>query len=55
MNKFTKLPASPMFLTLQTCQRPPALTGTGISPMRWDEALKMKALRDFNADEIIDL
>ena len=34
-----------------TVKRP----GTGISPMRWDEVLKMKATRDFNADEIIDL
>jgi len=34
-----------------TVKRP----GTGISPMRWDEALKMKAARNFNADEIIFL
>ena len=34
-----------------TVKRP----GTGISPMRWDEMLKMKALRNFNEDEIIDL
>lgn len=34
-----------------TIKRP----GTGITAMRWDEVLKMKATRDFNADEIIDL
>jgi N,N'-diacetyllegionaminate synthase len=34
-----------------TTKRP----GTGISPMRWDEVLKMKATRDFIADEIIYL
>jgi len=34
-----------------TAKRP----GTGISPMRWDEMLKMKATRDFNEDEIICL
>jgi N,N'-diacetyllegionaminate synthase len=34
-----------------TVKRP----GTGISPMRWDEVLKMKASGDFNADEIINL
>lgn len=34
-----------------TVKRP----GTGISPMRWDEIVKMKAVRNFNADEIISL
>ena len=34
-----------------TIKRP----GTGISPMRWDDILKMKASRDFNKDEIICL
>ena len=34
-----------------TVKRP----GTGISPMRWDEVLKMKASRNLNADEIIFL
>ena len=34
-----------------TIKRP----GTGISPMRWDEILKMKASRDFYKDEIICL
>ena len=29
--------------------------GNGISPMRWDEMIKMKASRDFNADEIVCL
>ncbi len=29
--------------------------GTGISPMRWDEFLGKKALRDFTADELIEL
>ena len=29
--------------------------GNGISPMRWDEVLGKKALRDFTADELIDL
>jgi N,N'-diacetyllegionaminate synthase len=33
-----------------TTKRP----GTGISPMRWDEFLGNKALRDFAADELID-
>jgi N,N'-diacetyllegionaminate synthase len=28
--------------------------GTGISPMRWDEFMGKKALRDFAADELID-
>jgi N,N'-diacetyllegionaminate synthase len=32
-----------------TVKRP----GTGISPVRWDELLKMKASRDFAADELI--
>ena len=34
-----------------TIKRP----GTGISPMRWDEILKMKASKDFYRDEIICL
>ena len=34
-----------------TIKRP----GTGISPMRWDDILKMKASRDFYKDEIICL
>jgi N,N'-diacetyllegionaminate synthase len=34
-----------------TAKRP----GTGISPMRWDEVLGQKALRDFSADELIEL
>ena len=34
-----------------TTKRP----GTGISPMRWDEVIGRKALRNFNADEIINL
>jgi len=34
-----------------TIKRP----GTGISPMRWDDILKMKASRDFYEDEIICL
>ncbi len=29
--------------------------GNGISPMRWDEVLGKKALRDFTEDELIDL
>ena len=33
-----------------TVKRP----GTGISPMRWDEIIGKKALRDFMADELID-
>jgi N,N'-diacetyllegionaminate synthase len=33
-----------------TAKRP----GTGISPMRWDEFMGKKALRDFAADELID-
>jgi N,N'-diacetyllegionaminate synthase len=34
-----------------TAKRP----GTGISPMRWDEALGKKALRDFGVDELVEL
>lgn len=34
-----------------TVKRP----GTGISPMRWDELLRMRAARNFNTDEIIFL
>ena len=34
-----------------TAKRP----GTGISPMRWDEIMGGEALRDFLADELIDL
>jgi len=34
-----------------TTKRP----GAGISPMRWDDILKMKASRDFYEDEIICL
>ncbi len=33
-----------------TAKRP----GTGISPMRWDEIIGKRALRDFMADELID-
>jgi N,N'-diacetyllegionaminate synthase len=33
-----------------TAKRP----GTGISPMRWDELLGKKALRDFSVDDLID-
>lgn len=33
-----------------TTKRP----GTGISPMRWDEFLGKRAMRDFSADELID-
>lgn len=29
--------------------------GNGISPMRWDEVIGLKAIRDFNEDEMIDL
>lgn len=29
--------------------------GTGISPMRWDEVIGRKAVRDFAADELIEL
>lgn len=29
--------------------------GTGISPMQWDEVIGKKALRDFEADELIEL
>lgn len=34
-----------------TLKRP----GTGISPMRWDEVMGKKALRDFAADELVEL
>lgn len=34
-----------------TVKRP----GTGISPMRWEEVIGTKAVRDFQEDEIIDL
>lgn len=34
-----------------TVKRP----GSGISPMRWEEVLGMKANRDFNEDELIEL
>lgn len=34
-----------------TAKRP----GTGISPMRWDEVLGHKALRDFRQDELIEI
>jgi N,N'-diacetyllegionaminate synthase len=34
-----------------TAKRP----GTGISPMRWDEVLGKKAIRNFMADELIEL
>ncbi len=34
-----------------TAKRP----GTGISPMRWDEVLGQKAVRDFMIDELIEL
>jgi len=29
--------------------------GTGISPMRWDEVIEEKAIRDFKEDELIEL
>ena len=29
--------------------------GTGVSPMRWDEVIGMKAVRDFEEDELIEL
>ncbi|MND09129.1 N,N'-diacetyllegionaminic acid synthase [compost metagenome] len=29
--------------------------GTGISPMRWDEVVGLRASRDFAADELIEL
>ena len=29
--------------------------GTGISPMRWDEVIGCAAVRDFAADELIEL
>ena len=29
--------------------------GTGISPMRWDEILGRSAIRDFKADELIEI
>lgn len=34
-----------------TVKRP----GTGISPMRWEEIIGMKAIRDFQEDELIEL
>ena len=34
-----------------TAKRP----GTGISPMRWDEVIGRTAVRDFAADELIEL
>ena len=34
-----------------TVKRP----GTGISPMRWEEAIGTKAIRDFNEEELIEL
>lgn len=34
-----------------TVKRP----GSGMSPMRWEEVLGMKAIRDFNEDELIEL
>lgn len=34
-----------------TAKRP----GTGISPMRWDEVIGQKAIRDFPVDELIEL
>ena len=33
------------------CKRP----GTGISPMKWDEIIGKKAIRDFKEDEMITL
>ena len=29
--------------------------GTGVSPMRWDEALRRNAARDYARDELIEL
>ena len=44
--------AGEVFTTVNlTVKRP----GTGISPMRWDEFVGKKALRDFVADELIEL
>ena len=34
-----------------TVKRP----GNGISPMKWDEIIGLKAIRDFNKDELIEL
>jgi len=34
-----------------TVKRP----GTGISPMRWEEVIGTKAIRDFNEEELIEL
>lgn len=34
-----------------TVKRP----GTGISPMRWDEVIGRRAMRDFNTDELIEI
>ncbi len=34
-----------------TAKRP----GTGISPMRWDEVIGRRAIRDFSADELIEI
>jgi N,N'-diacetyllegionaminate synthase len=34
-----------------TTKRP----GTGVSPMRWDEVMECKAIRDFHVDELIEL
>ena len=34
-----------------TIKRP----GTGISPMRWEEVVGTKAIRDFNEEELIEL
>ena len=34
-----------------TVKRP----GTGISPMRWEEVIGTKAIRDFNEEELIEI
>ena len=34
-----------------TVKRP----GTGISPMRWNEVLGTRAIKDFDEDELIEL
>jgi N,N'-diacetyllegionaminate synthase len=44
--------AGEMFSALNiTAKRP----GTGVSPMRWDEVIGRTAVRDFSADELIEL
>lgn len=48
----TSIKAGDMFTEKNiTVKRP----GTGISPMRWEEVLGQKAIRDFDEDEIIEI